>query len=152
MRKHPLLVLIAAGIISIAAPFATAQSSPADSQQPPSQDNGMRHRGGMDPAQRTQELTQKLKLSSDQQSKVQSIYESAKSQMESLHKDSSMSQEDRRSKMMEIHKNADAQVRDVLDSNQQKKFDEMQARREQRMQNGHQGPASDAGSGQQPPQ
>jgi periplasmic protein CpxP/Spy len=151
VQKHPLLVLIAAGIISIAAPFASAQNSP-DSQQPPPQQNGMRHRGGMDPAQHTQELTQKLKLTSDQQSKVLGIYESAKSQMESLHKDSSMSQEDRRSKMMEIHKNADTQVREVLDSNQQKKFDEMQARREQHMQNDHQGPPSDAGSGQQSPQ
>jgi hypothetical protein len=154
MRKHPLLVLIAAGVISIAAPFATAQSSPSDSPQPPSQDNGMRRRGGMDPAQHTQELTQKLKLNSDQQSKVLSIYESAKSQMEGLRKDSSMSQEDRRSKMMEIRKNTDAQVREVLDSNQQRKWDEMQARREQHMQNGHQGPPPDSGSGQsqQPPQ
>ena len=150
MRKHPLLVLITAGVISIAAPFAISQNSPSDSPQPPAQDNGMRRRGGMDPAQRTQELTKKVKLTSDQQSKVQSIYESAKSQMESLR--SSSSQEDRHSKMMEIHKNADAQVREVLDANQQKKFDEMQARREQRMQNGHQGPPPDSGSGQQPPQ
>jgi protein CpxP len=151
MQKRSLLVVIAAGVISIAAPFVSAQNSP-DSQQPPPQQNGMRHRGGMDPAQRTQELTQKLKLNSDQQSKVLSIYESAKSQMESLHKDSSTPQEDRRGKMMEIHKNADAQVREVLDSNQQKRFDEMEARREQHMQNGHQGPPPDAGSGQQSPQ
>lgn len=152
MQKHPVLVLIAAGLISTAAPFAIAQNSPSDGQQTPSQDNAMHRRGGMDPAQRTQELTQKLKLNSDQQSKVLSIYESAKSQMESLHKDSSMSQEDRRSKMMEIRRNADAQVREVLDSNQQRKWDEMEARREQHMQNGRQGPQPDAGSGQQPPQ
>jgi hypothetical protein len=51
--------------------------------------------------------------------------------MESLHQDSSLSQDDRRSKMMDIRKTADAQIRGLLDSNQQKKWDEMQAQRGQ---------------------
>jgi hypothetical protein len=61
--------------------------------------------------------------------------------MESLHQDTSLSQQDRRTKMMEIRKSTDDQIRGLLDSNQQTKWDEMQARREQRMQNrGQQGP------------
>ena len=145
MFKQSLIALVAAGLVSVAMPFATAQSN--DQQAPPSQENGMRHRGPMDPAERTRELTKQLNLTSDQQTKVQDIYESARSQMESLRHDSSLSQDERRSKMMEIHKNADAQVRGVLDSTQQKKWDEMQARHEQ-MRNG----LSGRGSGQQPPQ
>jgi Spy/CpxP family protein refolding chaperone len=135
MLKKSLLVLIAAGLITMTAPFGSAQDNSPNNQQPmASQDGGQRH-GPLDPAERTRELTKKLNLTSDQQTKVQEIYESARSQMESLRRDTSSSQPDRHAKMMEIHKNADAQVRAVLDSNQQKKWDEMQARREQQMQN-----------------
>ena len=131
MFKQSLLVLVAAGAIAIAAPFAAAQDSPSQNsdQQAPAQANGHRH--GMDPAQRTQELTRKLKLSTDQQAKVKDALESEHSQMETLHQDSSLSQDDRRSKMMDIRKTTDTQIRGLLDSNQQKKWDEMQAQRGQ---------------------
>jgi len=43
--------------------------------------------------------------------------------------------------MMDIHKGANDQVRALLDSNQQKKWDEMQARREQHMENHRSGNA-----------
>ncbi len=128
MLKQSLLVLLAASLILIAAPFAAAQSS--DNQQP-AQGNGGWHHGPADPAQRTQELTRKLKLTADQQTKVQEILQSEHSQMETLHQDTSLSQQDRRTKMMDIHKTGDAQIRALLDSNQQKKWDEMQAKREQ---------------------
>jgi hypothetical protein len=150
MLKQSLLILAAAGLISIAAPFAAAQNSPSlfpsssnDQQSPTAQESGGRHHGPPDPAERTRELTKHLKLTSDQQGKVQSALVSARSQMESLHQDNSLSQQDRRTKMMEIRKSTDDQIRGLLDSNQQKKWDEMQARREQRMQNhrgGEQGP------------
>ena len=154
MLKQSLLVLAAAGLISIAVPFAAAQDSPSNTQQPPpAQDNGGRHHGPpFDPAHRAAELTKKLNLTSDQQPKVLEALQSEHSQMESLHQDSSLSEQDRHAKMMEIHKSSDAQIRGLLDSTQQKKWDEMQAKREQWMQNRHGGP--DAGSGQQsaPPQ
>jgi hypothetical protein len=151
MFKQSLIAFVAAGLVSVAMPFATAQSN--DQQAPPSQENGMRRHGPMDPAERTRELTKQLNLTPDQQTKVQEIYESARSQMESLHHDSSLSQEERRAKMMEIHKSSDAQVRGLLDPAQQKKWDEMQARREQMMRNGRPGPPEGgSGQGQQPPQ
>jgi periplasmic protein CpxP/Spy len=132
MFKQSLLVLVAAGAISIAASFAAAQDSPSQNQNNDQQSSPEHNRHhGMDPAQRTQELTKKLKLSTDQQSKVKDALESEHSQMESLHQDSSLSQDDRRSKMMEIRKTTDTQIRGLLDSNQQKKWDEMQAQRGQ---------------------
>jgi hypothetical protein len=103
----------------------------------------------MDPDQRTQELTKKLKLSSDQQAKVKDALVSEHSQMESLHQDSSLSQDDRRAKMMDIRKGTDTQIRGILDSNQQKKWDEMQAQRGQWGQHHGQGGAPDQ---QAPPQ
>ena len=136
MLKKSLLVLLAASLISIAAPFAAAQSS---DNQPSAQGNGGWHHGPPDPAQRTQELTRKLKLTADQQTKVQEILQSEHSQMETLHQDSSLSQQDRHAKMMDIHKTGDAQIRALLDSTQQKKWDEMQAKREQWGQGHHHG-------------
>jgi protein CpxP len=133
MSKHFLLVLIAAGLITMGTTFGAAQDSMSHDQQASSQDSEHMHHG-MDPAKRTAELTKKLNLTSDQQSKVQSILQSEKSQMESLHQDSSTSQQDRHSKMMDIHKTSSDQIRGLLDSNQQKKWDEMQAKREQWMQ------------------
>ncbi len=144
MLKQCLLVLLAASLISIAAPFAAAQSSTSNdspsNNQPSAQGNGGWHHGPPDPAQRTHELTRKLNLASDQQAKVQDILQSEHSQMESLHQDTSLSQQDRRTKMMDIHKSSDTQIRALLDSTQQKKWDEMQARREQWGQNRHHGP------------
>lgn len=144
MMKQSLLVLVAAGAISIAAPFAAAQdTSPADQQSQPSKEHGGWHHGPMDPAERTKELTKHLNLTADQQTKVQEALQSQQSQMQSLRQDTSLSPQDRHAKMMDIHKNTDSQIRAVLDSNQQKKWDEMQAKREQRMENHHHGTGSE---------
>jgi len=135
MFKHSLLTLALAGLIC-AAP-AVAQNAP--DQQPPATGESMHHGRGpmMDPAQRTAHLTKKLNLTADQQAKVQDIFKSEQSQMQSLHNDSSMSRQDRRAKMMDIHKTSSDQVRALLDATQQKKWDEMQANREQRWQGHH---------------
>jgi hypothetical protein len=106
--------------------------------------------GTVRPTRRTAELTRKLNLTSDQQAKVMSALQSASSQMQSVRQDTSLSQQDRHAKMMDIRTATDAQIRGALDSNQQKKWDRMQARRAQRMQNRGAAPP-DAGSGQQAP-
>jgi septal ring factor EnvC (AmiA/AmiB activator) len=144
MLKQCLLILLAFSLIAIAVPLAAAQSNdaPPNSQQPADASGG-RHHGMMDPAQHTQELTKKLKLTSDQQSKVQGILESEHTQMESLRSDTSSSQQDRHSKMMDIRQNSNTQIRALLDSTQQKKWDEMQANREERMGRHHGAGASD---------
>jgi Spy/CpxP family protein refolding chaperone len=157
MLKQRLLILIAAGAISVAAPFAVAQDTPpSDQPAPPSamqgNNGGGWHHGPMDPAQRTAELTRRLKLTPEQQPKVQEILTSEKSQMESLRADTATAPQDRRPKMMEIHKTSDTQIRALLDSVQQKKWDEMQARREQMMQNRRGGPPSGGDQPAPPPQ
>ena len=149
MIKQSLLVLVAAGAISIAAPFAAAQDAPpADQQSQPSQEHGGWRHGPQDPAQRTKELAKHLNLTADQQTKVQDALQSQHSHMESLRQDTSLSQADRRAKMMDIRKNTDSQIRAVLDSNQQKKWDEMQSERKDRMMKHHGG--SDQGDSQPP--
>ena len=157
MLKQWLPVILAAGLISTAAPLVTAQdqaappSSSNDQQAPPAKGNGGWHHGAPDPAELTKHLTKQLNLTADQQTKVQTLFQSEQSQMETLHQDSTLSQQDRHSKMMDIRKNTDTQVRAALDSTQQKKWDEMQAKRDERMQGHHNGPPSDSGQQASPP-
>jgi periplasmic protein CpxP/Spy len=151
MLKKYALVLIAAGALAIAAPLASAQDGQSNDQAPPPpQENGGHHHGPPDPARHTAELTKRLNLTTDQQSKVLAALQSENSQMESVHQDSSLSREDRRAKMMDIRKATDSQIRALLDSTQQKKWDEMQAKREQWMQNRRSG--SPDGGQPAPPQ
>jgi periplasmic protein CpxP/Spy len=133
MSKHCLLALMLAGIVYTVTPFAVAQDNASSAQQSApagEQPEHGRGHGNFDPARRTEMLTKKLNLTSDQQEKVQDILKSEQSQMESLRSDSSVPQQDRRPKMMEIHKASDDQIRTLLDSDQQKKWDAMQTRHE----------------------
>lgn len=142
MLKNCLLALTLAGLIYTVTPAAIAQDTGGNDQQaapsaaPPEHGPG---RGHMDPAKHAAMLAKRLNLSSDQQSKVQDVLKSEQSQMEGLRADSSVSQEDRRSKMMEIHKSTNDQIRGLLNPDQQKKWDEMQSRREEWMQGHHHG-------------
>lgn len=158
MFKHCLLALMIAGLLYAVHPSAVAQDNPGGSQEAPPAGGPPEHGHGharMDPAQHAAMLAKRLKLSSDQQAKVEEAFKSEQSQMDSLHSDTSLSDQDRRAKMMDIHKATSDQVRGVLNPDQQKKWDEMQARREERMQGHHggeQGPGGDANSNPQPPQ
>ena len=133
MLKQGLLALLLAAVVYTGVPLAAAQDSGSNDQQsttagaPPEHGHG----GHFDPEKRTEMLTKQLKLTSDQQPKVLDILKSSQSEMQSLRSDSSVSQEDRRSKMMQIHKTSDDQIRALLDPNQQKKWDAMQSKHEQ---------------------
>jgi protein CpxP len=134
MRKHWLIVLTLSTIVAAASVSAFSQDNQNNAQQSapageqPERGQGRHH---LDPAKRTEMLTKELKLTSDQQPKVLEILKSQQSQMETLRSDSSASQEDRGSKMMDIRKASNDQIRALLDSKQQKKWDEMQSRHEQ---------------------
>ena len=54
--------------------------------------------------------------------------------------------------MMELHKTSDSQIRALLDSTQQKKWDDMQAKREQWMQDRHSGTGAGSDRQGEPPQ
>jgi len=132
MLKHSLLVLMLAGVIA-AVPAAIAQDSGSSDQQSAAANAPQEHGRGhhFDPAKRTEMLTRELNLTSDQQPKVLDVLKSAQSQMQGVRSDSSLAQEDRRSKMMQIHKASEDQIRALLDAGQQKKFDAMQSKHEQ---------------------
>lgn len=131
MLKNCALVLALAALIYVVPSVATAQDKGGNDQQSaPSEQAQGHHR--FDPEKRTEMLTKHLNLNSDQQTKVLDILKSAQSQMETVRSDSSLSPQQRRSKMMDIRKSTNDQVRGILDPDQQKKFDEMLTRREHR--------------------
>ena len=151
MLKHCLLALLLAGLVYTVTPTVAQDSGSSDQQSAPAggeRGPGRRH---FDPAERTQRLTKQLNLTSDQQPKVLDILKSEQSQMESLRSDSSVAQADRRSKMMEIHKASDDQIRGLLNANQQQKFDAMQSKHEQ-WQGHHQDGQAPPSSPNSPPQ
>jgi len=116
MLKHCLLALTLAAF-AIAATSALAQN-PDNQQAPPAgaPEHGYGHHH-MDPQARLERMTKELKLTSDQQPKVLEVLKSEQSQMENLRSDSSLSQDDRRAKMMDIHKSSNDQIRALLDAN-----------------------------------
>ncbi len=95
----------------------------------------MGERGGMrmDPQQRADRMAKALNLSDDQKSKVLDVLNGEQKQMSDLRADTSLSQQDRRSKMREIREGTGSQIRALLNSDQQKKYDQMQQRMQERM-------------------
>jgi periplasmic protein CpxP/Spy len=84
-------------------------------------------------------LSKKLNLSADQQGKLKPILEDQRKQMEAIHSDSSLSREDRFSKMQTLRQSSDAQIKSVLTDDQQKSFDKMRADQQERMKQWHKG-------------
>ena len=100
--------------------------------------------------QRLQMMTKQLNLTADQQQKIKPLLESQSQQMQALHQDTSLSQEDRMSKMQQIRQSTNEQIKSSLNPDQQQKFEEMMSR------HGHgpggAGAAPPAGQSAPPPQ
>ena len=90
---------------------------------------GSGHGQPMSADQRLQMMTKQLNLTPDQQQKIKPLLESESQQMQALHQDTSLSQEDRMSKMQQIRQGTNEQIKSSLNPDQQQKFDEMMSRR-----------------------
>lgn len=124
----------------------------AQSQEGASQSGGMgegmgqggMHRRPMSTDERLAHMTQMLNLTSDQQAKIRPVLDNESQQMQTLHQDTSMSREDKMTKMRSIRESSMSQISSILTPDQQKKWQDMQS---QHM--GHQGMAP---QGSAPPQ
>jgi Spy/CpxP family protein refolding chaperone len=147
MFKNWILALTLGGLVYAATPAVVAQDAPSSDQQtaptgtPPQRGRG---HARFDPDRRANMLSQKLNLNADQKAKITDIFKSEQTEMQKIHADASVAQGDRRSKMMDLDKSSNDQVRALLNPDQQKKFDEMLARREQWVKSRHQGPPAGA--------
>lgn len=84
-------------------------------------------------------LTEKLNLTADQQTQVKAIDEDNMKQMMAVRNDTSLSQDDRRSKMMDIRKTSQDKIRGILTDDQKTKYEALQAEMRQKMQERRQG-------------
>ena len=99
--------------------------------------------------QRLQRLTKQLNLNDAQQQQIKPILENEMQQMQSLHADSSLSQQDRMSKMQQIRQNTSDQIKPILNADQQEKYEQMVSHQG----HGRGGPGQNPPPGQaQPPQ
>jgi periplasmic protein CpxP/Spy len=109
-----------------------------DTAPPPPPAGQMRegpgHRGDM-----VEMLTKKLNLTPDQVTQVKAINDDSMTQAKAVRDDASLSQADRRSKMMDIHKASQDKIRGVLTDEQKTKYDAMQAEMKAKMQERRQG-------------
>ena len=146
MLKNWVLALTLTGL-AYATPAVVAQDAPSSDQQAaptgaPPEHSG---RGGrFDPDRRAEMLTRRLNLSADQKTKVTDILKSEHEQMQKMRADATASQPDRRAKMMDTHKASNDQIRALLNPDQQKKWDEMQAKRAQWVKGRHEPPPAAA--------
>ncbi len=99
--------------------------------------SGQENRGGpMSVDDRVKMLADRLGLNDDQQAKVKSILTDTQKQIQSIRDDSSLSQEDRREKMRSLRESTNSKIREVLNDDQKKKFDEMQQQMRDRAREG----------------
>jgi protein CpxP len=101
-----------------------------------SQGGGPQHRMAMSPEQRLQHMTKALSLTDDQQQKIKPILDGESQQMQTVRQDSSLSQQDKWSKMEQIRTGTTSQINSILTPDQQKKYEEMSK---------HHGPPPQAG-------
>jgi periplasmic protein CpxP/Spy len=135
MKKLNLFFAIAAMLVFSALAFAGAPQDAQSSQQPSTQSGtGQGHgagegrgRGMMSPEAMLDHMSKELNLTDDQKTKIKPILEEQSKQMQDARQ--STSDQDPRAKMKQIHENTMSQIRPILTSDQQKKFDEMMSRR-----------------------
>jgi Spy/CpxP family protein refolding chaperone len=136
LRKHlirtTILALTTATLTALPAMAQDSTAAPQQDQSAPSQS------GHGTPGQRQehqlQSLTKKLNLTPDQVTQVKAIEDDSQQQMMALRSDSSVADQDRRTKMMDIRKSSQDKIRAVLTDEQKPKFDALMAQRQQHMQ------------------
>lgn len=125
MKKLQILLTAAVFCISMVA-FGQDTQSAQGGQRGWGQGHG---RGeGMSPDAQLQRMSQELNLTDDQKTKIKPILEDESKQIQQLRQDTSLSQEDKRSKFQEIHQKLMSQIKPILTSDQQKKLDSMHER------------------------
>jgi periplasmic protein CpxP/Spy len=111
-----ILVLLAAGL-------TFAQPSQESQAPTPDKHAGMHHEESADT--HLQMLSEKLNLTDDQKAKVKPVLQDQMQQMKAVREDSSLSEEQKRTKMKSIHESMHEQINAVLTPEQQVKFKQM---------------------------
>ena len=135
--------------VGAAAPLVRAQESTTTKPKSERRQDGPGPRGD-----RLKMMGEHLGLTEEQKGKLAPILKSEAQELRTLREDTALDRDAKRSKMMEIRKKYEAQIRAVLTTEQQAKFDEMQKRMRERRPGGPRGegaPPSEHPPGNAPP-
>jgi periplasmic protein CpxP/Spy len=122
--------LVLTGVLAITGGAAFAQSD-SMAAQPPAMNSG---RPAMNPDEQLARMTKQLNLTPDQATQIKPILADRMQQMTSLRQDQSMSQADKMTKMKSIRDDGNTKIEAVLNADQKQKFEAMQAKQQERMQ------------------
>lgn len=122
MKAIRLFTLLAACLFAMA---ALAQQNPPAQPSGDQKQGGHGHMGMGNVDDHVKELTTKLNLTADQQTKVKAILEENHQQMQAMMNDKSLSMDDKHAKMKSMHDSVHSKVRDILTDEQKPKFDAM---------------------------
>jgi len=117
MKSSKLLLAASFALVALSVPSIHAQNS----------DRPARGGRGEHMVDRVKHLSQELSLTDAQQTQVKAVYAEQAKEMKAVMDDTSLSDQDRRTKRMEIMRGVNGKIRDVLTPEQQAKFDKMQA-------------------------
>lgn len=122
-RMRTAAVLLCGAMLAVLPAMAQQDAAPQQGQ------GQGEHRGGMNPERRADRLQKALGLSADQTTQLKTIFTEGQGKMEALRNDTSVPQDERRSKMMELRKDEEAKVHAVLTDDQKAKYDAMRQER-----------------------
>ena len=127
MSKRLFVCLLAFALAATCSVTLYAQESTGGGQQQGGERRMGGPRGPMTPEAQLKGLTEQLNLTKDQQDKIKPILEDQQKQMKEL-RDASNGERPDMAKMRDIRTKHNDEIRAVLTSDQQTKFDEMQKR------------------------
>ena len=131
--KTPLkLALLLAGAAVLTTPALRAEDATPPADNPEHSEHGPGGPGRRNPGAMMERLAKELNLTADQQAKWKEIGEQERAAMAPIWNDKSLSRDDKRAKMKEVHEDYAAQRRAILTPEQQQKFDELLAKMRER--------------------
>ena len=126
MKKLRSVMLLSTFLFALGA-FAFQSGSGQEANQGHGQGQGQGQGRGMPNVEdHLKLLTEKLDLTADQQTKVKTILEDQRQQMDAIRKDDSLSREDKMSKMRALRETSQAKLREILTDDQKKKLDQLE--------------------------
>ena len=127
MKKLNVVFAMLAVLVLSGAGFSQGSSAKQVDQQHQTKSGQPNHQEMMTPEAMVEHLSTQLDLTEDQKAKIKPMAEDVYKQMNEVRQDSSLSEQERREKMREIHEKALSQVKPILSPDQQRKLDQMMA-------------------------